>query len=403
MRRVERTCRRPSPVGGAALIGGPPGLRTPTLRGSTPKPGWRTLRRLPDLRAQFPVFEQTAYLNAGTCGPVPRAARRALEQVYDLGERDGRRMPYFERMQGLQAHQRAAYAQVLGAAVDDVALATSTSEGIVRVVGGLSLGRGDEILTSDAEHPGLLGPLLAARERWGVSIRPVPLAEIGASVEPQTKLIACSHVGWLRGDLAPSFSGVPADVPVLLDGAQGAGAIPVDVGALGVAFYAAAGQKWLCGPVGTGMLYVAPQWQDRLPPIGPTYMSFVAPKGPADDWELQPGARRHDTPAIAPEMTTAAVAAIDLLESYGWDRVHARARDLATVFAEGLAEAGRTVAPRGPTTLVAWEEADATAAVERLAAAGVAVRDLPGTNLVRASVGAWNSTDDLERLLAALP
>jgi len=43
-------------------------------------------------------------------------------------------------------------------------------------------------------------------------------------------------------------------VPVLFDGAQGAGAIPIDVGELGCAFYAAAGQKWLCGAVGTGML-----------------------------------------------------------------------------------------------------------------------------------------------------
>lgn len=333
---------------------------------------------------------------------MPTAARAALEQVYDLGERDGRRMPYFERMQGLQAQQRAGYAQVLGAPVDEVALVTSASDGMVRVVGGLELGRGDEILTSDAEHPGLLGPLIAARTRRGVTVRAVPLAEIAGEVRPTTKLVACSHVGWLRGDVVPDLSDVPADVPVLLDGAQSAGAIPVDVKALGIAFYAAAGQKWMCGPVGTGMLYVAPEWQERLAPIGPTYMSFADPHGPADEWELQPGARRHDTAALAPELSAAAVSAHDLLESYGWDRVHARARDLAATFADRLAESGRTVAERGPTTLVSWEEADPKAALERLNAAGVAVRDLPGTNLLRASVGAWNDLSDLERLTAAL-
>ena len=333
---------------------------------------------------------------------MPTAARAALGQVYDLGERDGRRMPYFERMQGLQAQQRADYASVLNAPEDDVALMTSTSEGMVRVVGGLELGRGDEILTSDAEHPGLLGPLLAARARCGVTVRAVPLAEIPGEVGPKTKLVACSHVGWLRGDVVPPLHDVPDDVPVLLDGAQGAGAIPVDVRELGVAFYAAAGQKWLCGPVGTGMLYVAPAWQERLAPIGPTYMSFADPKGPADDWALHAGARRHDTPAMAPEMSAAAVSAHDLLESYGWDRVHARARDLAGAFAERLAESGRTVAERGPTTLVSWEEPDPKAALERLGAAGVAVRDLPGTNLLRASVGAWNDLADCDRLLAAL-
>lgn len=370
-----------------------------------PRPGPSAasrLRRLPHLRAQFPVFEQTAYLNAGTCGPVPSAARSALAQVYDLGERDGRRMPYFERMQGLQAQQRAGYAQVLGAPVEDVALVTSASDGMVRVIGGLELGRGDEILTSDAEHPGLLGPLIAARARSGVTVRAVPLADVPGEVRPNTKLVACSHVGWLRGDVVPDLSGVPADVPVLLDGAQSAGAIPVDVEQLGVEFYAGAGQKWMCGPVGTGMLYVAPEWQDRLAPIGPTYMSFADPKGPADDWSLHSGARRHDTPVLAPELSAAAVSAHDLLESYGWDRVHARARDLAAAFADKLTESGRTVAERGPATLVSWEEADTASALQRLNAAGVAVRDLPGTNLLRASVGAWNDLSDLERLLGAL-
>ena len=61
------------------------------------------------------------------------------------------------------------------------------------------------------------------------------------------------------------------------------------------------------------------------------------------------------------------------------------------------------MAPRGPTTLVAWDERDPKAALAQLNAAGVAVRDLPGTTLLRASVGAWNDLSDLERLVAALP
>jgi selenocysteine lyase/cysteine desulfurase len=75
---------------------------------------------------------------------------------------------------------------------------------------------------------------------------------------------------------------------------------------------------------------------------------------------------------------------------------------LAGTLAERLADHGRTVAPRGHTTLVAWEEDDPEATRDRLRDAGVIVRNLPGTPLVRASVGAWSSEDDLERLLAAL-
>lgn len=354
------------------------------------------------LRTHFPVLEHTAYLNAGTCGPLPRAVRTAADDVYDLGEAEGRRMPYFERMFALQDRQREVYAGVLGAAADDVALTTSTSEGVVRVLAGLELRRGDEVLTSDEEHPGLLGPLLAARDRAGVTIRSAPLAELPGEVGPRTRLVACSHVGWLRGDLAPSFAELAGEVPVLLDGAQGAGAVPIDLEALGCAFYAAAGQKWLCGPVGTGMLYVAPAWQDRLPAIGPTYMSFVDPHGPAEAWELRPGARRHDTPALAPELSAAAIAAHDVLAAYGWDAIYARARELASALAAMLRAAGRTVADRDETTLVAFEVDEPAATAERLAASGIAIRDLPGTPWLRASVGAWNSEDDLDRLLAAL-
>ena len=360
-----------------------------------------SLRALSGLRDQFPVFERIAYLNAGSCGPQPIAGRAALEQMLDLGERDGRRMPYFEQALAQHARQRDAYASLLGARAEDVALTTSTSDGVVRVLAGLGLGRGDEVLTSDTEHPGLLGPLRAARERFGVTVRTAPLAELPGAVGPSTRLVACSHVGWLRGDVVPAFD-LPEDVPLLLDGAQGAGAVPVDPRALGCAFYAASGQKWLCGPVGTGFLYVAPEWQERLAPVGPTYMSFTEPYGDWEAWELHAGARRHDTPAMPAELSAAAVAAFDVLHAVGWEAVHARGRDLAAGLADRLAEAGRAVAARGPTTLVAWEDADPPATVERLAARGIAVRDFKGHPYVRASVGAWNDEGDLERLLAAL-
>ena len=122
---------------------------------------------------------------------------------------------------------------------------------MAQVIAGLPLGRGDEIVTSDEEHPGLLGALAAAREVRGVTVREVPLAEVAEAVGPSTRLVACSHVGWMSGSYAPAEL-AEVDVPVLLDGAQGVGAVPVDVVALGCDAYAGAGQKWLCGPDGTG-------------------------------------------------------------------------------------------------------------------------------------------------------
>ncbi len=354
------------------------------------------------LRAEFPVLAERAYLNAGTFGPLPRAAQAAAAAIGARAAAEGRALPYFMTLLELRERQRAAYAALLGAQAADVALTTCASEGLVRVLAGLELGPNDEVLTAPDEHPGLLGPLVTLRARRGVRIRAAPFVELADAVGPATRLVACSHVSWITGALRPEgLADLPAHVPVLLDGAQGVGAVPTDVGALGCTFYAGSGQKWLCGPMGSGMLWVAPAWRERLLSLGATYANLVDASAGLDAGP-HPDARRHDAPAIAPETVAGALAAHDVLAAHGWDAVHARARELAAQLSGALAERGRAVAPRGPTTLVAWEDAEPEATAARLAAEGVLVRFLPGTPYVRASVGAWNDVSDIERLLAAL-
>jgi selenocysteine lyase/cysteine desulfurase len=351
------------------------------------------------LRSQFPVLDALAYLNAGTDGPVPAAAVEAVHEALEDQLTGGRWSPHFMKRMELDDLLRDGYARVLGCAVDDVALTTSTSEGIGAVLAGLDLGPGDEIVSSDQEHPGLLGPLRAARDR-GADVRLVAPTDLADAVGPRTRLVACSHVFWVGGEVAPAALG-DLDVPVVLDGAQGAGAVPVDVKALGCAAYAAAGQKWMCGADGTGMLYLAPGFRERVRAVAPSYMSFAdASKGLESP--LRNTAQRFDTPSLSRESAAFSLASLRVLESAGLSEVHARARALAGRLAAELAERGRTVAPRGDTTLVAWEQDDPAGTRERLAEAGVIVRDLPGRPYLRASVGAWNDEGDLERLLAAI-
>lgn len=352
------------------------------------------------LRAAFPVFARFAYLNAGTCGPLPADAARAIGAALVQAVGEGRAHAYFEAMLDTRTRLREAYAQVLGAAAEDVALTTSTSEGVVRVLNALDLQPGDEVVTSDEEHPGLQGPLAAAREQRGVSLRVAPFAEIAEAVGPRTKLVACSHVSWVNGRVAGGLSDL-GDVPVLLDGAQSVGAIPLDMSTLGCSFYAGSGQKWLCGPIGTGMLWVSPAWIDRLPASGPTYLNLVDVSAGLDAVPL-PGAARHDSSAQSLEALGAAMAGLDVLGRAGWPDVHERAATLAAELATALTDSGREVAPRDRTTLVSWQDPDPPATVARLAEAGVIIRDLPGRGLLRASVGAWNDDSDLDRLLTAL-
>jgi L-cysteine/cystine lyase len=351
-------------------------------------------------RAQFPVLDRVSYLNAGTEGPIPRAAAEAAHLRIDVETDRGRcGRQYFDELMGLRDRARSAYASALGCAASDVALTGSTTDGVNTVIGGLDFRPGEEILTSDQEHPGLLAPLARARRRHGVKVRVVPFAEIAGEVSRDTRLIACSHVSWVGGEVADVPALVATGVPVLLDAAQALGAIPVDVTALGCDFYAASGQKWLCGPEGSGCLFVRPDRLEDLLVPWPGYGSLAdAHDALESDWAE--GVARLDHGFPAGLRSAWAVASLGVFEAAGWDWVHARAASLAAGLAEALAERGLHVRPRGRSTLVSWAAGQADDEVTRLAAEGVAVRSIPAFGLVRASVGAWTSEEELDRLVS---
>lgn len=358
---------------------------------------------LPALRAEYPVLAAKAYLNAGTQGPIPRRSVAAAQHELEAELRDGRgTRRSFEAISGLMERLRAAVAPLLGCEGVEVALTRSTTDGINTALGALDLGPDDEVLTSDEEHPGLLAPLAASRARRGPNVRTVPFERLVEGVEARTSLVACSHVSWVSGHVvdgaALATAAREAGALVLLDGAQGLGALPVDVRALGCDFYAAAGQKWLCGPDGSGYLYARADLSERLTSPWPSFLSLSDPGRPSD-LPLKPGAARFDLGVFARVQTAASLGALETLAEAGWERVLRRGPDLAARLAEGLAARGLEIADRGASTLVSWAAGDAAAEVERLATAGFVVRDLPGRGLVRASVGAWSSEEELDRLV----
>lgn len=353
------------------------------------------------LRAQFPVLERVAYLNTGSVGPLASAAADAAAADLRLQLEEGRGgKAHFEHAQALADRLRARIAQLMRCDPWEVALTGATTDGVNTVLSGLELEPGDEIVTSDEEHPGLLAPLASARERRGVEIRVVAFDAVADAVGPRTRLVACSHVSWISGRVVDVEALAAAAAPVLLDGAQGLGAIPVDVRALGCEYYAASGQKWLCGPVGSGYLYVRENAIDRLRPAWPGYGTLSDTEHPLE-LSLADGASRFDN-GFAPSHRSAwSLAALDVLEQAGFEALHERAAALADSLAERLATARLAVAPRGRSTLVSWEAADSQAEAARLFGAGLLVRDLPGTPHVRASIGGWTSDDEIGRLVAA--
>jgi L-cysteine/cystine lyase len=353
-----------------------------------------------ELRAQFPVLERVAYMNAGTNGPVPRrafdAAERSLREQLEQGRSS---KAWFERQIERIDELRERAARLLGATQADVALTGSTTDGINAVLHAIDIKPGDEILTSDEEHPGVLGPIATARDTRGATVRVVPFGDLPGALSEYTRVVVTSHVSWATGRLMEMEALAASDALVVLDGAQSLGAIPVDVRALGCDFYAASGQKWLCGPGGMGYLYARPELVPDLPAPWSGYHAM--------EWAeqalvpaLQPDARRLTTGFPVPHHVEWSHASLDVLDEAGIDRVLERAVAGAERLADVLRDRGVSVADRGASTLVSFEVPDPEGFSRQAVDEGIVIRFLPGRPYARASVGAWNTGDELERLAA---
>lgn len=345
-------------------------------------------------RAQFPVLERFAYLNAGTFGPLSRVTVEAMEERQRRDLELGRTGPdYFADVMHLRDLVRARIATLVAAEAAQVALTCSTTDGCNIVLAGLDLSPEDEVVTTTDEHFGLLGPLHASGAR--VVVAAAEPESILAAVTPRTKLLALSQVLWTDGRVLPVAElRERSGLPVLVDGAQAIGAIPV--AAAGVDFLTVSAQKWLCGPDTIGALVVRDP--ERLRVAQPSYYAQKSFQ-PNGAFEPRPGATRFDSQWIAPASLAGLLAALDARPEWAFER----AAEMSEQCRSALAERFEVVSPRVRGTLVSWRaQGDPTETVRNLFGRGVVVRDIPGRNLIRASCGWWTSEDDIERLLEAL-
>jgi len=353
-----------------------------------------------EARAQFPVFERFAYLNAGTNGPLARATAQAMadQERFDLESGRGGG-PYFERALALRDEVRAKLAAAVGAPTELLSLATSTTNGCNIVLAGLGLGSDDEVVTTDGEHFGLLGALAASPAQVRVAaVRELPPEEslevLLREVTPKTRLLAFSHVCWMSGNRFPAEElRAETGLPVLVDGAQSAGALELDATAFD--FYAFSCQKWLCGPDATGGLVVRDP--EALQVTAPSYLSQDAYEL-TGDYTPRAGAARFDSNWTPVPSLAGLSAALDLKPEGRFERALAMAARCRELLGE------RVLTAPGQGTLVTFRiEDDPAELVPRLYEQGVVVRAVPGEPWIRVSCGWWTSEEDLARLVGALP
>ncbi len=298
------------------------------------------------VRGELPITARAVYLNTGTLGPSPRPVTEAYVRAYRAWQRSGPGDPqrYRAARQAVEPC-RERLARLLGVPASCLALSANSTDGINLVAHGFDWSPGDEVVVTDQEHLANLAVWLNLARRRGIVVRvaaaaPDAAAAIARWLGPRTRLISVSHVSCQTGEVLPVAAicrlGREAGVPVLLDGAQAVGQVPVDLGSLEPDFYALNGHKWLLGPVGTGALYIAPH---RLGTLEPSWTGDGAvDKHNSNRAELcfHPSARRHEFGTRNWPLWQGLAAAVDYLEALGWESVLERTRRLAAALRKAL-------------------------------------------------------------------
>ena len=182
---------------------------------------------------------------------------------------------------GMRQELRESLAAFLNVSTEELTLTQNTTEGQNLVINGLAWQQGDEVITFSLEHNSVLAPCYYLERRHGTVTKVLPLApdedhdsivsKVEAAITPRTKLLFMSHVQFKSGLRMPAerLREVTRQhgVLMLLDGAQGAGHVQLDLHALGCDFYAMPGHKWMLGPDGTGALYIRRELIEQVTPM----------------------------------------------------------------------------------------------------------------------------------------
>jgi L-cysteine/cystine lyase len=371
------------------------------------------------VREDLPSLAGVTYLNSGTTGPLPRPVGEAVCETalaHVLQPRTGR--GHFDRAMQVRQDCRTALAALLGCQPTEIALTHNTTEGMNLITLGVNWVHGDEAITTNVEHPGALLPLWIVRDRYRVTVKTAdllsgpsdPVDAVVRHITPRTKLISLSHVSYSTGDVLPvaeiSAAAHERGVLVLVDAAQAFGAMDVDMASLGADFYSVSGQKWLCGPEGTGALYSA---QQAISQIRTTFAGYGTIDGYNDygGFLVKEDGRRFEQGTMhLPDLTGMLAAITWMTGTVGEDWAHRRIHGLAALARAELAKLDGVEVITGPAhaglASFSFGDFDPQDLVQRLTSRGILVRAIPRPAAVRLSAGCFVTEDELIATVAVI-
>jgi cysteine desulfurase/selenocysteine lyase len=391
------------------------------------------------IREDFPILSEQAhghpliYFDSAATSQKPRAVLDALRNYYEHENANVHRGLHELSSRATEAYEksRQQVANYLGAAsADEIVFTRGTTESINLVAqawGGKFLGDGDVVLLTEMEHHSNLVPWQLSAERTGAQLRFVPVCDDGtlaldrlsSLLTPEVKLFAFTHVSNSLGTINPvrelCEKARAVGALTLVDAAQSAGHMPINVRELGCDFLAFSGHK-MCGPTGIGALYGRAQVLDSIPPWHGGGEMIVSVTLEKSAFKKAPHRFEAGTPNIAGAIGLAA--AIDYIESIGRSAIFEHDSHLARYAAERLAELPgmRVLGPsaeRGALVGFVMEAAhphDLTTFADQY---GLAMRGghhcnqplmrrfgLPGTT--RASFYFYNTKEEIDRMIEIL-
>jgi selenocysteine lyase/cysteine desulfurase len=297
------------------------------------------------IRSEFPVTSKYAYFDHAAVGPLPTRVLDATKQVVQEKSEGG---IHWESWEEQAEAARKSIVELVGAREEEIALTTSTSEGLAIVANGLSYEKDQNIVTCDMEFASNLFPWQALTKRHGLELRVVrnheaslKMEDFSDVIDAKTKVVSISYVQYSNGfrtDLA-ELSKIAHEngAYVVTDAVQAVGQMPIDVTDLGVDFLASSGYKWLLSPISTGFLYVRRGLLDEL---WPTIVGYRSDENPMDfnyrNFQPAQTARRYEAGQLNFPGFAGMREAIGLLQNIGMENVWSRILSLIGLLRNGL-------------------------------------------------------------------